>query len=550
MAKQMIFSDEARQKLLKGVEQLSLAVKTTLGPKGRNVMIDKSYGAPTITKDGVTVAKEIELQDKYENMGAQLVKDVASKTNDIAGDGTTTATLLAEAIIKEGLKNITIGRNPMMVKKGIDFAVQKVSMYLEEISQKVTTKDEKQQVATISAQDDEVGKIIAEAMEKVGHNGVITVEESQTIGLDVKEVQGMQFDNGYISPYMITDTNRMESIVENAKILVTDKKISSNKELLPILERVMEKQVKDIVLIAEDIDGEALATIVLNKLKGLFNCVAIKAPGFGDRKKEMLKDIAVLTGATYISDEIGMNLDNVSFEHFGSATKIISDKDNTTIVGGKGAKEALENRVNEIKKMIELTESDFDKEKLQERLAKLSGGVAVIEVGAASEMEMKERKHRIEDALSATRAAVEEGIVPGGGVALLRSIKVLDDIKCKTEDEEIGVNIVKRALRYPIIQIAENAGEDGSVVANKVIENEDVNFGFNAKISEYQDLVKNGVIDPKKVTRSALENAASAGSMFLTMEVAITDLPEDKNCCSSNPQMPPMGGMGDMGGMY
>ncbi len=545
MAKQILYGDDARQRMFKGVQHLAKAVVATLGPKGRNVVIDKSYGSPMITKDGVTVAKEIELEDKFENMGAQMVKDVASKTNDVAGDGTTTATLLAEAIIKEGMRVINVGMNAMSIKHGIDRAVEVVNEELAKKAKKITTKEEMKQVATISANgDEEIGTKIASVMDKVGKDGVITVEESQTFGLDEEYVEGMKFDNGYISPYMVTDTQRMEAVFQNAKILITDKKISSIEEILPLLEKMAQSGSKNLVIIAEDLDGQALATLIVNKLRGTFLTLAVKAPGFGDRRKEMLKDIAALTGATVISEEIGLKLENATLEHLGEARKVISDKESTTVVEGKGSKKDVDNRINEIKGALERSTSDFDKEKLQERLAKLSGGVAVIKVGAASEVEMKERKHRIEDALSATRAAVEEGVVPGGGVALLRAVEALSKIKTHGEDEKVGVQIVMRALEYPARKIAENAGYEGSVVVEKIKNGNDDNFGFDAGTGEYGDMIKWGIIDPKKVTRSALENAASVSGMFLTMEAAVTELPKEEKAAGGGGMPGGMGGMG------
>lgn len=543
MAKQIVFSDEARQKLLNGITQLSNAVKKTMGPKGRNVIIDKKYGAPLITNDGVTIAKEIELEDPYENMGAQLVKEVATKTNDVAGDGTTTATVLAEAIIREGLRNVTAGANPMEIKRGIEKAVIVAVEALEKISEQISTKEKIAQVATISAQNPEVGNLIAEVMDLVGKDGVIQVEEGQTMGLDKELVEGMQFDNGYISPYMVTDTARMEAVMENAQILITDKKIGSIQEILPLLESLAKSGRKELVIIAEDIEGEALATLVVNKLRGTFSTLAIKAPAFGDRRKAILKDIAVLTGGTVISEEVGLKLENATIDQLGEARKVVSSKDNTTIVEGKGDEKALENRINEIKNEIEKTSSDYDREKAQERLAKLSGGVGIIKVGAATEVELKEKKHRIEDALSATRAAVEEGIVAGGGTALLRTIESVANALEKEEgDLKIGMEIVMRALEYPAKQIAENAGKEGSVIVAE-IKKAKGNHGYDASKDKFVDLVKEGIIDPKKVTRSALQNASSVAAMFLTTEVAITDIPKKEEA------MPNMGGMGGMGGM-
>ena len=526
MAKQIQYSDDARQKLLEGVKKLADSVRITMGPKGRNVALDKKYGAPTITNDGVTIAKEIELEDVYENMGVQLVKEVATKTNDVAGDGTTTATILAYALIAEGVRNLTAGANPMVLKGGIQKAVKKVCKRLEEVKKDITTQEEIAQVATISAQDPEVGKLIAEVMETVGHEGVITVEESQTFGLDKEVVEGMQFDNGYISPYMITDTGSMKAVYEDVKILITDKKISSVQELLPILEQVAQGGKKEMVIIAEDIDGEALATLVVNKLRGTFSVLAIKAPAFGDRRKEILKDIAALTGGKVISEEIGLSLESAGIGDLGEARKVISDKDNTTIVDGKGDKADIEARVNEIKVALDNTSSDFDKEKLAERLAKLTGGVGVIKVGAATEVELKEKKHRIEDALSATKAAVEEGIVAGGGVALLQAASVLDGVQGDT-DEITGIHIVQKALESPVWQIAQNSGKKGDVIVDQV------RTAKAGEKGEMVDMVKAGIVDPKKVTRSALENAASLAGIFLTMEGAVTDIPKPETCCQS-----------------
>jgi len=544
MAKQIKFGDDARQRLLKGVEKLAQAVKITLGPKGRNVVLDKKYGSPMVTNDGVTIAKEIDLPDVFENMGAQMVKEVATKTNDVAGDGTTTATLLAEAMIREGLRNLTAGANPMQLKTGIEKAVKKVKEILSEMAIQIGDSKEKiAQVATISAQDEMVGKLLAEIMDMVGNDGVIQVEESQTMGLDKEVVEGMQFDNGYISPYFVTDPSRMEAVYDDPKILITDKKIGSVQELLPILEKVAHSGRKELVIIAEDVDGEALATLVLNKLRGIFSVLAVKAPGFGDRRKEMLKDLAVLTGGTVITEEIGLKLDSAELSHLGEARRIVSDKDKTTIIEGKGDKKDIKARVEELKIFLSKTTSDFDKEKIMERLAKLSGGVGVIKVGAATEIELKEKKHRIEDALNATRAAVEEGIVPGGGVALLLASKALDGMKGEDADETTGINIVKSVLSAPLRQIAENAGKEGSVVIDKVLGLK-AGEGYDAAKDKYVDMVKAGIIDPKMVVRSALENAASVSAIFLTMEGAVCDIPEDKKCCSSG------GGHGGMpGGM-
>lgn len=530
MAKKIVFGDEARKKLFEGVKTLSAAVKVTLGPKGRNVILDKKYGGPQITNDGVTIAKEIELKDVEENMGAQLVKEVATKTNDVAGDGTTTATLLAEAMIAEGLSHLQAGVNAIQMKKGIEKAVKAVEEELEKTAVKIGDSKEKiAQVATISAQDEEVGNLIADTMDLVGNDGVITVEESQTMGIEKEVVEGMQFDNGYISPYFVTDSSRMEAAYDDAKILITDKKVASIHDLLPLLEKIAQTGRKELVIIAEDVEGESLATLVLNKLRGTFSVLAVKAPAFGDRRKEMLKDIAILTGGTVISEEIGLKLENAELEHLGEARRIVSDKDKTTIVGGRGDKKAINARVEELKVLLSKTTSDFDKEKLQERLAKLAGGVGVVRVGAATEVELKEKKLRIEDALNATRAAVEEGIVAGGGVALLNAAKVLDGLK-GDNDEMVGIGIVQRALKVPLIQIAENAGKDGAEVLEKVLKGGE-GFGYDAAKDEYVDMIKAGIIDPKMVTRSALKNAASVAALFLTMGGAVSELPDDKKCC-------------------
>ena len=535
MAKQIKYQETARKKLKMGVDKLADVVKITLGPKGRNVVLDKGFGAPTITNDGVTIAKEIELEDKIENLGAEIVKEVAEKTNEAAGDGTTTATLLAQSIIREGLKNVTAGANPLAIKKGINTAAKVVIDYLKKISKPISGKGEISQVATISAEDPEVGKLIAEVMEEIGKDGVITVEESKTFGLQKEIVKGLQFDRGYISPYMITDAERMEAVFEDPYILITDKKISALTEILPVLEKIAQTGKKELVIIAEDVEGDALATLVVNKLRGIFNTLAIKAPGFGDRKKDMLEDIATVTGGQVISEEIGLKLDKIEMKMFGQARKVVSSKENTTIIEGKGEKGNIENRVSQIKKQIKEADSDFDKEKLQERLAKLSGGVAVIKVGAATEAEQKARQHKTEDALSATRAAVEEGIVAGGGVALLRSLNSLKDLKAEGE-EKIGIAILKRALEEPIRQIAQNAGRDGSVVAAEVLKGEG-SFGYNALTDSYEDLMKSGIVDPTKVVRSALENAVSAASMFLTTEAVVAELPEEKE--KKMPSLPP-----------
>ena len=543
MAKKIQFDVEAREGLKKGVDALANAVKVTLGPKGRNVIIGKAFGGPQITKDGVTVAKEIELEDALENMGAQMVKEVASKTNDLAGDGTTTATILAQAIVKEGLKNVTAGANPMDLKRGVDKAVEAIVKQLNKNAETVGSSSDKiKQVASISANNDEsIGSLITEAFEKVGKEGVITVEEAKGTDTYVDVVEGMQFDRGYLSPYFVTNSEKMESDLESPYILLYDKKISAMKDLLPVLEPVAQSG-KPLLVIAEDVDGEALATLVVNKLRGSLKIAAVKAPGFGDRRKAMLEDIAILTGGTVISEDRGFTLENTTIEMLGSAERVTIDKDNTTIVNGAGVKENIEARVNQIKAQIETTTSDYDKEKLQERLAKLAGGVAVLYVGAASEVEMKEKKDRVDDALHATRAAVEEGIVAGGGVALIRSRKELDKIKASNDDELTGIQIIFRALEAPVRTIVENAGGEGSVVVAKIIEGKD-GFGYDAKSENYVDLFESGIIDPKKVTRVALENAASVAGMILTTECALVDIKED-----TPPAAPPMGG-GGMPGM-
>jgi chaperonin GroEL len=541
-----MFNQDARASILKGVNVLTDAVKATLGPKGRNVMIDKKFGAPTITKDGVTVAKEIELKDHYENMGAQLVREVASKTSDVAGDGTTTATVLAQAIYREGMKNVTAGANPMDVKRGIDKAVESVIDNLKKMSKPVLDKKEIAQVGSISANSDPtIGDLIAEAVDKVGKDGVITVEEAKSMSTSLDVVEGMQFDRGYISPYFVTNAEKMEAVLEDAFILLSEKKISTMKDLLPILEQTA-KMGRALVIISEDVEGEALATLVVNKLRGTLQVCAIKAPGFGDRRKAMLEDIAILTGGQVISEDIGLKLENVKITDLGRAKKITVDKDNTTIVEGAGKTDAIQGRVKQIKAQIAETTSDYDREKLQERLAKIVGGVAVINVGAATETEMKEKKARVEDALHATRAAMEEGIVPGGGVALLRCAPALDKLKL-SGDEAIGAGIVKKALEEPIRQIVNNAGLESSVVVDKVKSSDKQNYGFDAQKEEYVDMLQAGIIDPTKVTRSALQNAASVAGLMLTTEVMITDLPEEKP--EGMPGMPP-GGMGGMGGMY
>ena len=541
MAKQILFDEEARRALGRGVDALANAVKVTLGPKGRNVVLDKKYGAPTITNDGVTIARDIELEDPFENMGAQLVKEVATKTNDIAGDGTTTATLLAQAMIQEGMRNVVAGANPMIVKKGIETAVKTLVEEIKSKAQKVETKAKIAQVAAISSGDAEVGDLIAEAMEKVGKDGVITVEESKSMDTNLSVVEGMQFDRGYISPYMVTDTEKMEAVMDDPYVLITDRKISSVADILPVLEQVV-KQGKQIVIIAEDLDGEALATIVVNKLRGTFKALAVKAPGFGDRRKAMLEDIAILTGGTVISEEIGRKLDSVTLADLGRARQVRSTKEETTIVDGAGDKARIAARVDQLKKQIADTTSDFDREKLQERLAKLSGGVAVVEIGAATEVEMKDKKYRVEDALNATRAAVEEGIVAGGGTTFIDILPALDKIQAEG-DVKVGVEIVKRAIEAPVRQIAENAGLEGSVVVDSVKKAGD-GIGFNALENTYVDMIGAGIVDPAKVTRSALQNAASIAAMVLTTETLVTDKPE--------PEAPmPAGapGMGGMGGM-
>lgn len=543
MAKEILFNTEARDKLKKGVEKISDAVKVTLGPKGRNVILDKKFGAPTVTKDGVTVAKEIELKDPIENMGAQLVKEVASKTADDAGDGTTTATVLTQSIFAHGIKNVTAGANPMDLKRGIDKAVAAVVANLKEQSKPIKDSNEIAQVATISANnDDEIGAMIADAMEKVGKDGVITVEEAKGTDTEVKTVEGMEFDRGYLSPYFVTNTEKMEAELDHPYILIYDKKISSMKELLPVLESTVQTG-KPLLIIAEDVDGEALATLVVNKIRGSLKVAAVKAPGFGDRRKAMLEDIAILTGGTVISEERGFKLENATLDLLGSAEKVNIDKDNTVIINGSGEKRDIDARVNQIKAQIESTTSDYDREKLQERLAKLSGGVAILYIGAATEVEMKEKKDRVDDALHATRAAVQEGIVAGGGIALIRAIDALDKVKLANEDQQTGVNIVRLALESPLRTIVANAGGEGSVVVQKVKEGKG-NFGYNAREDRFEDLVAAGIIDPTKVTRLALENAASIASMLLTTESVVADAPEDEKA----PAMPPMGG-GGMGGM-
>lgn len=539
MAKQISYGEEARAHLKTGIDALASAVKITLGPKGRNVALDKKFGAPTISHDGVTVAKEIELEDPYENMGSQLLKEAATKTNDVAGDGTTTATVLAQAIVNEGLRNVAAGSNPMLIKRGIERASQAVAAQIKSMATPVKGKEDIAHIASISAGDEEIGNLIAEVMDKVGKDGVITVEESKGIRFETEYVEGMQFDRGYISPYFVSNPERMETVLDGPYILITDKKISAIAEILPLLEKLVQMGKKELVIISEDVEGEALATLVVNKLRGTFNCLAVKAPGFGDRRKEMLKDIATLTGGQVVSEEIGRKLDSASIDDLGQARRVVSNKDDTTIIEGKGNMAEIQARIKQIRAQIEESTSDYDKEKLQERLAKLAGGVAIIKVGAASEVELKEKKHRVEDALSATRAAVEEGIVPGGGVALINASSVLDKFDA-TADELVGANIVRRALEEPLRQIAYNAGREGAVVVATVRrlhqEKGNANIAYDVMADEYVDMVERGIIDPAKVTRSALENASSIASMILTTEALITDIPEKKDKAG----MPPM----------
>ncbi len=542
MAKQILFDEDARQSLLRGVNALADTVKVTLGPKGRNVVLDRGFGAPTITKDGVTVAKEIELENKFENMGVELVKEVASKTNDVVGDGTTTATVLAQAIIREGMKNVAAGANPVALNRGLHKATQAIIQELQKNISKAVEQDEIANVAAISANDREIGERIAEAMKEVGKDGVITVEESQSFGMEIETVQGMRFDKGYVSPYMVTNAERMEAEYEEPYILITDKKISSVEDILPILERVAQSGRKELVIMAEDVEGQALATFVVNKLRGTFHVLAIKAPGFGDRRKEMLQDIAVLTGGKVITEDIGLKLENVQLEDLGRARKVVATKESSTIVEGRGDRAVIDARVSQLRTLIEQTDSEFDREKLQERLAKLAGGVAVIKVGAATETEMKEIKHRIEDAVGATKAAVEEGVVPGGGVALLRATQALDTLNM-IDEEMVAVGILRRALEEPLRMIAKNAGFEGAVVVDEVKKHKG-NFGFNAATGQYEDMVAAGVIDPTKVTRSALENAVSVAGMLLTTEAIVTDIPKKEDHHGM-----PGGGMGDMGMM-
>jgi chaperonin GroEL len=543
MAKQLVFSEDARRKLKKGIDTLATAVATTLGPKGRNVALDKKFGAPTITHDGVTVAKEIELEDPYENMGAQLLKEAATKTNDIAGDGTTTATVLAQNIVNEGLKNVAAGANPMLIKHGIEAGTTALANKIRSMAVSIDSKAEIASVASISAQDSEIGNLIADVMDKVGKDGVITVEESRSLEFETEYVEGMQFDRGYLSAYFITDSDTMEAVVEDAFILIHDKKISSAQDIVPVMEKLVQMGQRNLVIIAEDVDGEALATLVLNKLRGMINALAIKAPGFGDRRKAMLQDIAVLTGGQVITEEMGRKLESVQIADLGRAAKVVSTKDDTTVIDGAGDEGQIKGRVEQIKVEIDRSTSDYDREKLQERLAKLAGGVAIIRVGAATEVELKEKKHRVEDALSATRAAVEEGIVPGGGVALLNALPALDDVKMDG-DQGTGITILRRALEAPMRKIAENAGQNGDVIIQNVrraqAEAKDSNIGYDVLTGQYTNMIKAGIIDPAKVTRGALENAASIASMILTTEALITDIPEEE------PQMPagPPGGMG------
>ncbi|MBT3315287.1 MAG: chaperonin GroEL [Anaerolineae bacterium] len=544
-AKQLLFSEEARRSLKEGMDVLANAVATTLGPKGRNVALDRSFGSPTITHDGVTVAKEIELEDPFQNMGAQLLKEAATKTNDIAGDGTTTSTVLAHAIVTEGLKTLAAGSNAMLLKRGIEKASRAVAEKISALAVEVTAKEDIANVASISAQDRMIGELIADVMDKVGNDGVITVEESKGLQFETEYVEGMQFDRGYLSPYFITDADSMEAVIENPYILIHEKKISSAQDLVPLLEKMIQTGKRDLVILAEDIDGEALATLVLNKLRGMLNVLAIKAPGFGDRRKAMMQDIAILTGGTVIAEETGGSLETATVDDLGQAEKVVSDKENTTVVSGKGDADQIKGRIEQIRVEIERSTSDYDSEKLQERLAKLSGGVAIIRVGAATETELKEKKHRVEDALSATRAAVEEGIVPGGGVALINAMVALEGLKGDNDDEQTGINIVQKSLTVPMRKITENAGKDGSVIVANVQREEDSKVGYNVLTDEYVDMIAAGVIDPAKVTRGALENAASIAAMILTTEALITDVPSD---AAAGPAMPP-GGMGGMPGM-
>jgi len=542
MAKAIIFDDKARNKILKGVNKLANAVRITLGPKGRAVVLDKGYGSPTITRDGVSIAKEIELEDKFENMGAELVKEVASKTNDVAGDGTTTATLLTQILVNEGLKNVAAGVDPIGMQKGMEKAIDLVLNELKNISKPVSGKEDYEHVATISARDENIGKLIAEVIDKVGKDGVVTVEEGQTVGITYELAEGMQFDRGYISPYMITNPEKMEAVLEDPLILITDRKISSIHDLVPLLEKIVQGGRRPILIIAEDVEGEALATLIVNKLKGILITVAVKAPGFGERRKEMLQDIAILTGGQVISEELGLKLENADMHQLGEARKVILTKDTTTIVGGKGRKEDIDARIAQIRKQLETTTSEYDKEKLQERLAKLAGGVAVIKVGAPTEVQQKELQHRVEDAVAATKAAIEEGIIPGGGVALIRTLpaleKLIDQLSKENIPQYIGASIVRKAIEAPLRQIAENAGVDPSVVLEKVKEGKD-DFGFNASTLKYENLMKSGIIDPTKVTRSALQNAGSIASLLLITQCMISEIPEKKK--NDSPSMPDMG---------
>jgi chaperonin GroEL len=542
MAKQLVFSDDARRKLMNGVDVVAEAVVTTLGPKGRNVALDRKFGAPTITHDGVTVAKEIELEDPFENMGAQLLKEAATKTNDIAGDGTTTSTVLAHAIVTNGMKNLASGANPMLLKRGIEAATKAVAEFISSQAIPVKTKDDIANVASVSAQDREIGELIAEVFDKVGNDGVITVEDSQGLEFETDYVEGMQFDRGYLSPYFVSDTENMEALIDEPYLLIHDKKISAAQDMVPLLEKLVQSGKRDLVIIAEDIDGEALATLVLNKLRGMLNVLAVKAPGFGDRRKAMLQDIAVLTGATVISEETGRKLETTTIADLGVCEKVISSKDDTTVIGGKGDAGAIKGRIDQIRVEVDKSTSDYDREKLNERLAKLSGGVAVIKVGAATETELKEKKHRVEDAVSATRAAIEEGIVPGGGVALINAMEALDGLTMESEDAQVGVAIVLRSLEIPMRKIAENAGKDGSVIVDTVrriqVEKKNNKIGYDVLAEDYVDMVAAGWIDPAKVTRGALENAASIAAMILTTEALITDLPEEN--APAMPAAPPM----------
>ena len=535
MAKQILFDEQARKKLKAGIDKITNVIKVTLGPKAKHVVLDRGFGAPEICDDGVTIAKEIELEDKVENLGVELMKEVAEKTNDVAGDGTTTAVVLAQAMVSEGLKNVTAGADPLALKKGIEIGVKKVIENLKKNSKSISKKEEIAQVATIAALDPEIGNLIADVFSEVGKDGVITVEESKKFGLEREIVKGLQFDRGYISPYMITNPERMEAVLEEAYILVTDKKISALTEILPAMEKIAQTGKKDLVIIADEVEGDALATLVVNKLRGIFNALAVKAPGFGERRKEMLQDVAVVTGAQLISEELGLKLENIELSNLGQARKVISTKEKTTIIEGKGKKEDIEARISQVKNELKTTESEFDKEKLQERLAKLAGGVAVIKVGAATEVEQKAKQRKTEDALNATRAAIEEGILAGGGVALLRSIPVLEELKLEG-DEKTGLNILKKTLEMPIKQIAQNAGLDGAIVAEEVRKHQGA-FGFNAKTMKYEDLVQAGIVDPTKVVRAALENAASSASMFLTTEVVVAEKPEEKKEKGGMPSM-------------